>query len=414
MDNVVEVKAALEGIQEKLSAKVSERDLQIKQFGQATEENAKAIKQLSEEYAEAHAELKGSVAGVADDVREVMAKMESVKTLTKRERETLGSAFINSDAYKSYKEEGFHKQSKAFEIGASLGATRTKTTFTGASLGDTAAYMYEVNRFAEYVKDPDRMQFVRELLPTFGVQTGAVEFVRETSFTNNAGMVPEYAATDSGNKPESAVAFEIVTTPIRTIAHFIPVTRQIVDDERQLRGYIENRLLYGLRLKEDQQLLYGTGTGNEMNGILTDGSIQSYSQLSTETLIDAIRKAITVANVDEYRPTGVVINHNDWEDIELVKGTDDHYIWVNVTTDNGSRLWGLPVVVTNAITEGTVLVGDFARGSAVHDRENATIRISDSHSDFFTKNLWAILAEERMAQSILRPDAFVSVTAYTG
>lgn len=414
MENVTEVKSALEGIQSKLMSAVAERDEQIKSYGQATEANAAKIDKLSEEYAEAHAELKGSVEGVSDDVREVMAKLESVKTLSPAEQKTLGSAFVESDAYQAYKESGFHQQSKSFEIGASLGAPRTKTTFTGASLGDTAAYMYEVDRFAEYVRDPNRMQFVRELLPTFGVSSGAVEFVRETSFTNNAGMVPEYAATDSGNKPESALGFEIVSVPVRTMAHYIPATRQIVDDERQLRSYIEQRLLYGLRLKEDQQILYGTGSGNEINGILTDASIQTYSQTASETLIDAIRKAITVAYVDEYRPTGVVINHEDWQDIELEKGSDNHYIWVNVTTDNGSRLWGLPVVSTNAITKGTVLVGDFQRGSAIHDRENATIRISDSHQDFFTKNLWAILAEERIAQSILRPNAFVNVTAYGG
>lgn len=412
MENVAEVKTALTSIETKLSAAVAERDEQIKSIGQATEATAKEITRLSGEYADAHAALKGAVDSVSDQVSEVTAKLEAAKTLTKAEVKTLGRAFVESEAYQEYKNEGFHKQSRAFDIGASLGAT--KATFSGATLGSTATYMYEVDRFAEYVKDPDRMQFVRELLPTFGVSTGAVEFVRETGFTNNAGMVPEYLATDSGNKPESALTFEIVTTPIRTIAHYIPVTRQIVDDERQLRGYIENRLLHGLRLKEDQQLLYGTGTGNELTGILTDAAIQSYIQLPTETLIDAVRKAATVAYVDEYRPTGVVMNHVDWQNIELTKGTDDHYIWVNVATSNGSRLWGLPVVSTNAIAQGTVLVGDFARGSAVHDRENANIRISDSHADFFTKNLWALLAEERIAQSILRPNAFVEVTAYAG
>jgi len=414
MENVTEVKSALEGIQEKLMGAVHERDEQIKQYGQATEENATQIKQLSEEYAAAHSEMKGKVDEVADDVREVMAKMESVKTLTPGERQTLGQAFVDSDAYQAYKEDGFHKQSRSFEVGGSLGAPRRKDTLTGASLGDTPAYLFEVDRFAEYVRDPERMTFIRELLPTFGVSTGSVEFVREASYTTNADTVPEYAATDSEGKPESALDFEVVTTPVRTIAHYIPVTRQIVDDEAQLRGYIEQRLLYGLRLKEDQQLLYGSGTGNDLNGILTDSSIQSYSQGSAETLIDAIRKAATKAYVDEYRPTGIVMNHQDWETIELTKGSDEHYIWVDVTTSNGSQLWGMPVVPTNAINQGTVLVGDFRRGSAVHDRQNANIRITDSHADFFTKNLWALLAEERIAQSILRPNAFVEVTAYGG
>jgi HK97 family phage major capsid protein len=412
MADVDQVKAVLEGIQSKLMNAVSERDSQIREFGQANERNAAEISRLSKEYAQAQADMKASVDAVADDVRQVMAKMEAVKTLTPTERKSIVGSFLTSSEYQEYKANGFHKQSRPFYVGGSLGAIRGKATFTGASLADTPAYMYEVDRFAEYVKDPDRPQFVRELLPTFGVSTGAVEFVREVEFTNNADMVPEFAATDSGNKPESALSFEIVTVPVRTMAHFIPVTRQIVDDETQLRGYIENRLLYGLKLVEDQQILYGSGVGNDLNGILTDPGIQSYTQTSTETMIDAIRKGITKSYVKEYRPTGIIMNHQDWETIELTKGGDEHYIWVNVTTTNGSRLWGLPVVATNAIQKGTILLGDFQRGSVIHDRQNASIRISDSHADFFTKNLWALLAEERIAQSILRPNAFVEITAY--
>lgn len=413
-ENAELIQKSLSGIEEKLSAAIAERDAEIKANGQASEAVGAKVDELAKEYSEQNAELAESLKGIKDDLAEMQAKANAASTAANGRRKTLGQRFTESEEYKNYVEGRAHGKSQTFELGHTLGGLNTKTTFTGSSLGDTAAYMYEVERFAEYVKDPDRMQFVRELLPTYGTSSGSIEFVREDAFTNNAGMVPEYATTDSGEKPESAVTFEIVSVPVKTMAHWIPATRQIVDDERQLRGYIENRLLYGLRLKEDQQLLYGTGTGDEINGILTDSDIQSYSQTSDETLIDAIRRAITVANVDEYRPTGVVLNHNDWEDIELEKGSDNHYIWVNVTTDNGNRLWGLPVVTTNAIDEGTVLVGDFQRGSAVHDRENAVIRITDSHSDLFTKNIWAILAEERIAQSILRPNAFVEVTAYSG
>ena len=411
METGTEIKTALEGIESKLSARVTERDEQIKNLGQASEKTAKEIAQLQKEYGDTQAELKGSVEAVRDDMKEIMAKMESARSAGPARLKSLGARFTESDEYAQYKADGFHKQSRGFEVGSSLAA---KTTFTGAALGQTDAFMFGTERFAEYVTDPDRAMFVRELLPTYGTSSGAIEFVRETSFTNNAGMVQEFVATDSENKPESAAAFEIVTVPVRTIAHWMPATRQIVDDERQLRAYIENRLLYGLRLKEDQQILYGTGTGNQINGILTDTDIQSVTGVGgTETVIDLVRKAITKAFVAEYRPTGLVMNHLDWEDVELQKGSDQHYIWVNVNTTNGYRLWGLPVVVTNAIAQGTFLTGDFARGSAIHDRENAVLRITDSHAEFFTKNLWAILAEERLAQSILRPSAFVEGTLYS-
>lgn len=410
-ETIEKVQEHLSGIEAKLSASIAKRDEEIKTNGEATAKTAASVDALGKEFSEKNAELAEAMNSVKSDLADMMAKANAAQN-ARPERTTLGGRFTGSEEYKQYVENGANGRSKSFDLGHTLGGLNTKTTFTGASLGDTAAYMYEVERFAEYVKDPDRMQFVRELLPTYGTTSGSIEFVRETGFTNNAGMVPEYAITDSGEKPESALAFEVVSVPMKTMAHWMPVTRQVVDDERQLRGYIENRLLYGLRLKEDQQLLYGTGTGDEINGILTDTAIQTYSQTSTETLIDAIRRGITKSYVEEYRPTAVVLNHNDWEDIELEKGSDNHYIWVNVTTDNGSRIWGLPVVATNAITEGTVLVGDFQRGSAVHDRENASIRITDSHASTFTQNIWTLLAEERIAQSVLRPNAFVDITKY--
>jgi HK97 family phage major capsid protein len=401
---------AIKGVETDLMKAVADRDAEVKSLGSVQDETKQTIKDLQEKLST----LGDDVKAFQERAAELDGKLQAQVTTSNSERKSLADRFLESSQYQEYKDAGFDKHSRNFEVGHSLGAAESKT-FTGAALANTPAYMYQVSRVADYLRDPDRTRFIRELIPTFGVSTGAVEFVRELSYTNNAGMVPEFEDTDSENKPKSALDFEILTVPIRTMAHYLPVTRQIVDDERQLRAYITNRLLYGLRLKEDQQILYGTGTGNEIQGILTQSGIQQITlgtapSVSGDTFIDVIRRALTLSTVAEYRPSGIVMNHEDWETIELTKDLEERYIWVNVTVDNVTRLWGLPVVTTNAITKGTALVGDFSMGTAIHDRENANIRISDSHADFFTKNLWAILAEERLAQTIYLPKAFTEVT----
>jgi HK97 family phage major capsid protein len=128
-----------------------------------------------------------------------------------------------------------------------------------------------------------------------------------------------------------------------------------------------------------------------------------------DTKIDAIRRGMTRAHLLEYVPSGVVVHPSDWEDIQLAKGTDETYIWLSVPSGTGQQFFLLPVVVTNAINAAEALVGSFQLGSTIWDREQVTVRVSESHSDYFTKNLVALLAEERICQTIYRPDSFVKV-----
>jgi hypothetical protein len=53
-------------------------------------------------------------------------------------------------------------------------------------------------------------------------------------------------------------------------------------------------------------------------------------------------------------------------------------------------------------------VGDL-RQMVIWDREQAAITATDSHNDFFIRNLVAILAELRAAFGIIRPSALVKV-----
>ena len=143
---------------------------------------------------------------------------------------------------------------------------------------------------------------------------------------------------------------------------------------------------------------------------MTNPNIQSMGLrplANTPTMLDWVRKSITKAIIAGYPSTGIILHPSDWEAIELSKSTDGQYIWVNVPDGGVSRLWRVPVVQSTALVESEFLVGAFGLGAQLWDREQANVRVSEHHSDYFAKNMLAILAEERLAMTVYRPESFV-------
>lgn len=267
------------------------------------------------------------------------------------------------------------------------------------------------------IVQPKRTRRVRDLFPSRTTTAAIIEYFRMTGFTNAASTVPERNAgnTQFFRKPQSAMQFTGMQAPVRTIAHWEAAHRNALADEPQLRSIIDNELLYGLRLEEDKQILVGDGIGENLLGILNSG-IQDYNWSSgaitpvKDTKADAIRRAATLAYLAFYEPTGVVVHPNDYEDIELTKNTQGTYLFaVSIQNGGEARMWRMPVVDTPAMPEGRALVGAFGTGAQIYDREQANIRISENHEDFFVRNAIVVLAEERLALAVKRPEAFVNV-----
>lgn len=219
------------------------------------------------------------------------------------------------------------------------------------------------------------------------------------------------AQTEGAAKAQAAMEFVLRTANVGTIAHWIRASRQVVSDDAALESYINNRLLYGLAFKEDANLLYGSGVAPEINGILANTSVQNHAQ-GGDNKIDALRKAMTKVALSDYEATGIVINPLDWQDIELTKDSQNMYVFGPslFVAGGGDRFFRIPVVVSNAIAPKTALVGNFQVGTGLWDREEASLRMAEQDGDNFTKNLVTILAEERLAQTVFRPEAFVEVT----
>lgn len=371
---------------------LSKQAEELKKYGETTAETAKSIEGID-----------ATIKSITDGMEAAKKRMDELEAKAGRlaeptvtEFKSPGQTFVESEAYKAVKDKGLPIKSQAVQV---------KTLITGASLGNLAGYLYPSYRIPEIVEDPRRAARVRSLLNVIPTTAGAIDWIRETGFTNKAAVVAE-----GEEKPESAITFENKSNTIKTIAHWIPVTKQILADAPGLQAYIDSKLIYGLYLKEDDELLYGTGEDGDIHGITTDEDVQTYSWsdgTAGDTKLDAIRRAMTKAYLAYYPVDGIVLHPSDWEDIELLKSSNGMYVWVNVNVGGQERLWRTPVVVSAALTEGTFLTGSFGLGATLWDRQEVTISVSGSHSDFFIRNKLAILCEERVELTVERPESFV-------
>ena len=244
---------------------------------------------------------------------------------------------------------------------------------------------------------------VRDLITPGRTASSLIQYVRETGFTNSAATVAEGTL-----KPESDLTYDLQQSAVVTIAHWIKASKQILDDFPALQSMIDGRLRYGLAFVEEAQLLKGSGSGNNLNGIYTQATAYAAPiTISGATKIDVLRLMLLQAELAEYPSTGIVLHPTDWAAIELTKDSTGGYIFANPQSLATPQLWGRPVVPTQAMTVDTALVGAFKLGAQVFDREDANVVISSEDQDNFVKNMVTIRAEERLGLAVYRPQAFV-------
>lgn len=258
-----------------------------------------------------------------------------------------------------------------------------------------------------------------------GTTTGdTIYFLRELAFTNAAVEVAEATATTgaTGSKPESALTFEEASAPVVTIAHWVPITRQMLADAPQVRDYLEGRLIVGLERRIDAQILNGNGTPPNMRGILATTGVQVLD--ATYWTGNPVTGAATGATANFNRiaraqrlidtagdavATFIALNPLDLEKAKTgLDGTANYYSGGPFDMAAVTSIWGLPVVVNRNIAAGTALVGDGSMAQ-VWEREGANV-LADTINDQFIRNMLTILAELRAALAVYRPVAFANVT----
>jgi HK97 family phage major capsid protein len=245
--------------------------------------------------------------------------------------------------------------------------------------------------------------FLRSLLGAGRTSSNLIEWIRENVVVNNADVVSE-----GGLKPQSSITYAREDVPVKTIAHWIRATRQILADFPQLQSLINGRLTYGLKIAEEQQLLLGDGTGDNMLGLIPQATAYNTAlNRPGDTFIDVIRHAILQVMLAYYPADGIVLTPTDWHNIELTKDNENRYIFASPNQLLPAVLWGRPVVQAFSMPQDQFLVGAFSLAATVFDREDAAIMLSTEDQDNFVRNLVTILCEERLALAVSRPAAII-------
>lgn len=405
----------VEEIQEKMTSLLKSAEeittLCEKEKRDLSEEEREKVKKLIDEAAE----LKKKLQEKKDDedmkrqIQELMPSKEKAPEVIEGEKGTIGERFVSSKAFRAWMDSyGGRIPEKAKGINSP--AIGYKTLLTGAD--DTSAGAMVFPEVKPTVLLPARPLTIRDLITIIPTSSDTVEYARVVSATNAAAGVGEATATSgsSGAKPESGITFEVVSDSVKTIAHWIPATKRALSDASQLRAIIDAFLRSGIEEELEDQIIAGGG-GADLVGITSQG-VQT--QAFSTNLLETTRKAKTLVKVvGRATATAFLFNPYDWEKIDLLKNDEGNYYFGGPMAMGTPRLWGLPVVESEAVPEGTGYVGDF-RQCVLWDREQASISVSDSHADFFIRNMVAILGEMRAAFGILRPAAIVEIDLTAG
>lgn len=368
-----------------LSEAIAKSEEEIKTHGKVLDETKGLIVELGKKTEKAEAEFE--------------ARMHALEQLAQKaandngpEKKSLGQMFVESEGLKKFADKPWHKgQSEPLEL---------KDITSGAASAGDGIWSF---RDPEIVRQQDRPLMIRSLIPTVPVDSNLVEWVQTNVRTNNAAAVSE-----TGAKPKSELTYDRKETAVRKLAHYFKTSSEVLQDFKRLQAEINTEGFEMLRQEEEDQLLDGDGTGVKLLGLIPQATNFDYSAVqSGDTRVDVLRRAILQVRQSFFSASGIVLNPADWAAIELMKDAENRYLFSSVTNGAEPRLWRLPVVESDALTEGEFLVGAFRQAATIYDRMVAAVYLSTENEDDFIKNMVSILFEERLALAVKRPLAFV-------
>lgn len=333
------------------------------------------------------------------------------------ELKRIGNVFTDSNVYKEAKANDFMELRNASgrlraAVDTFLERKTTITTSSGLTSGTTGIQM--PMRLPNITILAQQALRIRDLMTVRTMTTGnSFDWVQQLARTNAASPQVEGSA-----KAESTYTWNSLSGTVKTIAHFTNVSRQAIDDVPWVQNMINSELMYGLLLKEEQEILSGDGTGQHLNGLITQATARAATYDATaDTKLDVLRHAklqARIAGLGTFAPDGYALNPVDLQKIELLKdetGGANKGRYIVGDPKSGPQvtlLWGLPVVESDSITAGTFLVGSFSTGAELIDRMQSMIEISYEHSTNFTQNIATILCEERIGLAVRRPGSFIT------
>lgn len=395
-DILKKVTASIEEATGKFNAKAEDALQEAQKSGKLSEETKAAVDKMASEF-NALREAEKTLKAAMGELEQHVAQMPLANA--KQVVESIGQQVISAEALKTFAASVEGNKRVSVPVKAAMIST------------DVPGNIVAPDRLPGIDVSPKQRLFIRDLIAPGTTASNTIYWVQQTGFTNNAKAVAE-----NTTKPYSDIEFAEKITPVRTIAHLFKASKQILDDFAQLQSQVDAEMRFGLKYVEEQEILFGDGTGAHLEGIIPQASAFSPAfTVEQQNGIDDLRLAMLQAQLARFPASGHVLHFIDWARIELTKDSLGRYILANPVGLTGPTLWGLPVVATEAAAfQGKFLTGAFSAGAQIFDREETNVVISTENADDFEKNMITIRCEERLALAVKRPEAFVYGSFSTG
>jgi len=378
------VQQGLDNIKLQLDSKLSEHTAQIEKYGKASTELTGQVDKLAQKFTESEAVLNE----LARKASEGFPQQKSVI-------DTLGSTVMKSEQVKQF----MQMRSGSVQV-------EVKNTIIGegGSPQNPVDTIVAPDRREGIVPGAFRALNVLDVVPMGSTSSNQVHYTQENAFTNSAAERAEGVA-----KPESTLTFKLVEEPVRTIAHFIKLSKQVLDDAPALEGYVNRRLSHGVRNRLEFQILRGNGTSPNLAGLSASGNNTAFTPATGDSELDSLNKAKYATIGADFMANTVFINPADWGKIERAKITGGAYVLGDgaaiTYVANGMipRVWGMNVVMSNNVEAGKFYVLDI-NAIEMMLRQAVTVEMGFVNDDF-TKNLFTLRAEMRGALAVYQPTA---------
>ncbi|MBZ0164574.1 MAG: phage major capsid protein [Notoacmeibacter sp.] len=284
--------------------------------------------------------------------------------------------------------------------GAAFETLGSKTLFE-----TSAGYAPESIRMPGFTEAVTRPIQLLDIIPMFQTGYESIKYMEETTRTHAAAETAEGATF-----AESTFAFTEKSSPVEKITDSLPVTDEQLEDAPMMAGYINSRLMFGLRQRLDGQCLVGNGTTPNLRGLKNVVGIQTQAK-GADPVPDAFYKAMTkIRLTGRAIPTHHLMHPTDWQGVRLLRTADGVYIWGSPSEAGPERLWGLPIVQQDADSAGTGYVGSFQPAwVSAFEKKGVDIQIGFTGTQF-VEGKRTVRGDMRYALVFFRPAAFCSVT----
>jgi HK97 family phage major capsid protein len=388
---VAELKTSIEGIK----ALVTTTDKQVKEIAAQSATGLDAANKVGKDALAAAEKAANDVTALVTRITENEQKLFDQIKAGRAAPKSLGQIIIETDDFKNFAA----GKTKSISIDVQ---NNTITGQDGGSPARNSDTIVPADRMAGINPGAFRLLRVRDVIPAGNTVSNAIEYTRELAFTNSAAETAE-----GDTKPQSALTFDLQTAPVRTIAHWLKLSKQVKEDAPALASYIDVRLRFGVEQRIDSQLLNGNGSSQNLAGLLKNGNYQGFNPTAGETALDSINRMKYLVAANDYQASAIMMNPVTWGEIERIKGNDDHYIIGIPQSAMGPFLWGLPVIVTNAMPQGKAHVSSIETLAMIFNRSNTVVEMFEQDDTNVQKNLITVRAEARLALAVFRSQSAV-------